>query len=243
MGDLARAHRRGPSRGARDLRSRRLQGVQRPLRPPRRRRPARAPHRRAARRRGGAGERLSARWRRVLRPRRSRLPSAARTAPRRVDELLRRAGRGLHHHRLQRRGAHPERGGRPLGGAAALRSAHVRAQAQPSHDRCLADPGRAACHARRLPGRSRRAWRAPPSASGPSWGSPGCGCRSSSAPPTCTTSASWPSRTRSWPSPGRSTMMSGSFIERHTVIGERILARRSGAGVGRPNRALHPRAL
>jgi two-component system, cell cycle response regulator len=68
------------------------------------------------------------------------------------------------------------------------------------------------------------------------------GGRTSAAPPHCTTSASWRSRTRSSPSRARWTTTSGPFMRRHTLIGERILGATPGlAGVAALVRASHER--
>ena len=50
------------------------------------------------------------------------------------------------------------------------------------------------------------------------------GASGSATPPSCATSARWRCRTRSSPSPGRSSDDEWAFIRRHTLIGERIIA-------------------
>ena len=65
----------------------------------------------------------------------------------------------------------------------------------------------------------------------------------SATPPSCTTSARSPSRTRSSPSPARSTSDEWAFIRRHTLIGERIIAAAPALARVAAARALQPRAL
>ena len=127
----ARARGRRGDRGAprlpRDLRSRRLQGLQRRLRPPRRRLPPHPPERRAARVRRGPRRRLPDGRRRVLRARVAR-GRRRRPAARRGRRGAQRARRRLHDHLLLRQGRAADGGRRRRARAPRRRPAHVPAE-------------------------------------------------------------------------------------------------------------------
>ena len=195
------------------LRPRRLQGLQRHLRPSRRRRAAGAPRAQARRGRGRSRLGLPPRRRRVLRARRS---WTARTRTR----LILRASRGpdrerrrAQHRGVAGRGAPAPRGRQRRSRAPGRRRAHVRQQAQPLDG---AQPGRrgAAAHDARQAARARRALlqrrRAGRRGSPADWAWAARRWTRSPAPPSCTTSARSASPTRSSTSPAASPTASGS---------------------------------
>ena len=228
------------------VRPRRLQGVQRRLRPPGRRRAAgtagRAARRRGARPRAG----LPARRRRVLRRHQAR-PGGARHARRRLRGGAGRARRGLRRRRpltapcrlRWRRPAPPRRSSWPTGACTPARASGA----------CRPAASRATCCCAACPSASptcTSTCAAPPSSPSPSDASWACTASSSTTSrtrPSCTTSARSPSPTRSSRSRARSTTTEWGFMRQHTIIGERIL---SAAPALRPRgapRALEPRAL
>ena len=226
---LAHATDEAPAR-ARPVRPRRLQALQRHLRPPGRRRAARPPRRQPAPAASTPRARLPHGRRRVLRAHR-----AARGRPRGRDPRQHgqggalRARRGLHHRRVLRRDHAPGRGGRRHARPCGSPTSAMYAQKHGRPD--VGQPpeqGRAPARARRAPSRPRRptATASPTSRRPPRAGS-GCPRRrstTSATPPSCTTSARSRSPTRSSTSPGRSDPDEWAFIRRHTVIGERIIA-------------------
>ena len=227
----------------RAVRPRRLQGLQRHLRPPGRRCPAHAPRPPAERGRGrrgaaptGSAATSSACWRPAPRaPRRSRPPG--RRSP---------STGSVRDRQLARRGApRRERPTSPRTRCASPTSACTSGR--------TAAAGRPATRARpcscaRCPSGTRSSARtAPTSRRWPSWSPasstwPRTSWSRSAMRPSCTTSARSASRTRSSPSRAGSTPRSGRFMRRHTIIGERIIAGAPAlAQVGRLVRSSHER--
>ena len=212
---------------ARALRSRRLQAVQRHLRPPRRRRAARSPRRAP----GGRGRRRRHRLpdgrRRVLRARRR--PGRARRRSSRSPPTRFGAGDAFDIGCSYGTVLLPARGGiagrrrcdsptsactrTRRGRASASRQSTRRAAARSS---ASATPSCASTSdgVAQLAEQTAAAARAPDAR----------GQARSRSPPSCTTSARPRSPTRSSTSPARSTTDEWEFMHRHTIIGERILA-------------------
>ena len=233
---------------ARALRPRRLQALQRHLRPPRRRRAARPPRRQPLRLpvdgRGRAFRMGGDEFCALFQPGRRGRRADHRRRRRRAD----RARRGLHHHLLLRRDRAPREA---QDATEALRIADQRMYAQKNAGRTSAD----------APEQGRAAARAEPSATPSSSphlegvaelaelhrppARPAARRRSSRSAtrPSCTTSARSRSPTPSSPSPARSTRDEWEFIRRHTLIGERIIAAAPALGAVAAPRALEPRAL
>ena len=239
--DLDRG-RRGPARAtrrARALRPRRLQALQRLLRPPGRRRAAAAPRRQARRARRRRRHGLPHGRRRVLRAaRRRRRGCPTRRSPT-APPPLSRARRRLRHHLLVRRRSRCPREASDAGEALRIADQRMYAHkhsgrtlgAQPEPRRAAARAGRAqprAGRAHQRRGRAGRGRRARASASTPSRST------TSATPPSCTTSARSPSPTRSSTSPAPLDDAEWEFIRRHTIIGERIVARRARAAPRSP---------
>ena len=158
----ARRRRRPPAR-PRALRPRRLQALQRHLRSPRGRRPARPARRQPLDVSVGPRRCVPDGRRRVLRP----LPPGRRgrrSDHRRRGQCIDRPWRGLHRHLLLRRDRAPARGGGRDRGAADRRPAHVRAEERGAHVRHAPEQSRAGAGAERAqPGALRPARAASPS--------------------------------------------------------------------------------
>ena len=194
--------------------------------------------------RGRDRERLPPRWRRVLRPGRRGGQQRAGSAAGGVDRLLQRAGRGLHHHGLQRRGADPG-GGRPTpprrcGSATGACTPASTAAAPPP------PPRRATCCWRRSPscqddldehvgGVAGAAERV-----GEELGLTGVWLQElgHAADLHDIGKVAVPASILS--KPGPLTAEEWEFVERHPVIGERILAAAPALARLRPHRPLHP---
>ena len=202
----------------------------------------------SGRRRRGRRRRLPHRRRRVLRARRvaapagrprrwsrsraPRCPSAARASRSALRRLRRAARRGRR--RRPRRCASPTAAStREKNSGRVSARAPERRRAAPRARRVRPRAGRA--HRRR--GDARRAASRGGSASTRTRSS------ASRSPRSCTTSARSRSPTRSCTSPARSTTTSGTFMRRHTLIGERIVAERARARRRRRADPLEPRAL
>ena len=214
-------------RGAGALRPRRVQALQRLLRPSSRRRAARAP-------RGQARRRTSPAW---GRPTGWAATSSACCCGVDADpveqaaacaDALTEHGDGFTITLLVRRHRRARRGRRRRRGPAHRRPAHVRPQGQRPHLGAQPEPRRPAARALRAQPRARRAHQRRRRAGRGRRAAPGprrrADRRTSATPPRCTTSARWRSPTRSSTSPARSTTPSGSSSAATRIIGERIVA-------------------
>ena len=190
--------------------------------------------------------RLPAGRRRVLRAAR-RAARAARPGDRRRRRRAGRAGQRVHR-RAPSVGMAvvPDDASTPERRAAARRRADVRRQGRRSGSRGQARDVLMQLLSERTPGLHEHVTSVGALASGVGDATSGWTPSSSTsccAPPSCTTSASWRSPTRSSTSPARSTTPSGSSCASTPVIGERILSAAPALCAGGRAGARQPRAL